>query len=296
MLAVTAGLLCVVCFLSQPVGWLAATIGVSALVAKAILSTAVAAGGVLYFGANWQKASFEITSWRRFFYDTNYHQIQLINGEPLKDRKIYLGALPNELNFEEMKRLIASKLLAVLSINEPWERTPHLRSHPVSEKRWKELGVEYKAIDSKDHIPLDIKVMDEAAEWIDEQVKGGRNIYVHCRAGVGRSATAIAAYLIKYTDMSIEDICVSIRGSRNNPPSTIWDKVPALVSYQNFYRPDKKVSEKIQTIAGAFDSSDKDTKIRKIKNKEIKKECKDFIAKQMERFLKPNPEQVSSGA
>ncbi|MBU0943643.1 MAG: dual specificity protein phosphatase family protein [Proteobacteria bacterium] len=39
--------------------------------------------------------------------------------------------------------------------------------------------------------------LDEALEWLNEHVDSGKKTLIHCRFGVGRSGTIIAAYLLK---------------------------------------------------------------------------------------------------
>jgi protein-tyrosine phosphatase len=41
-----------------------------------------------------------------------------------------------------------------------------------------------------------IKHLSEIVEWIDQERNSGRNVLVHCKAGVSRSASAIIAYLM----------------------------------------------------------------------------------------------------
>ena len=80
-------------------------------------------------------------------------------------------------------------------------------------------------------MPLTQKQMNTGAEWINEQIKQGKKVYVHCRGGAGRSSMAVAAYLLKYgsKERSPEDICCHIRQHRKK--ATIFDKAPALVDY-----------------------------------------------------------------
>jgi protein-tyrosine phosphatase len=55
-----------------------------------------------------------------------------------------------------------------------------------------------KVILAQDLYTYDIsKHFEEAYQFIDEQVQLGKNVLVHCHAGVSRSAALLAAYLIK---------------------------------------------------------------------------------------------------
>jgi len=73
-------------------------------------------------------------------------------------------------------------------------------------------GVEYARIslgDSRD--ADDMKAMKDllefAAEWIHvHRDIYGKVVYVHCNQGINRSATCLAAYLIKFKGMSLEEV------------------------------------------------------------------------------------------
>lgn len=73
-------------------------------------------------------------------------------------------------------------------------------------------GIEYARIslgDSRD--PDDISAMKNLLEFAAEWIHAHRDIYgktvlVHCNQGINRSATCLAAYLIKYKGMSLEEV------------------------------------------------------------------------------------------
>ena len=53
-------------------------------------------------------------------------------------------------------------------------------------------------------VPSD-EYMSEGADWIDEQIKDGRTVLVHCAKGRGRSATLVAAYLMRHEELPYDE-------------------------------------------------------------------------------------------
>jgi hypothetical protein len=52
----------------------------------------------------------------------------------------------------------------------------------------------------------DEAVLTEAVAWIGDQLAEGRTVLVHCAKGRGRSATVIAAYLMRTEGMSFDEV------------------------------------------------------------------------------------------
>lgn len=197
---------------------------------------AAVAGGGVAFGAllgvgvqlpfkGKQKLEFEYSGLARLIKGNNYHEIvQLPNG-----RKIYLGALPNRLA-NDAEKLVWNGVTGFVSLNEPWEvNQAYGLVQPYRDSDYEEMGVDSRRLFVKDHTLLDDDDLNTVADYMDEILQKG-DVYVHCRAGVGRSAMGVAAYLIKYEGYTVEQACTRIKTQRDE--STIWNKVGRLMEYE----------------------------------------------------------------
>ncbi len=60
--------------------------------------------------------------------------------------------------------------------------------------------------------------LDDALEWLNGHVESGKRALVHCRFGVGRSGSIIAAYLLK-RGFSLEHVLETIKQTPATPTS-----------------------------------------------------------------------------
>lgn len=65
-----------------------------------------------------------------------------------------------------------------------------------------------------DPIPSDVQVWFEKTFQEMDDIQAGKNVYVHCRGGVTRSAALVVAYLIKRHNMSYENALQHVASQR----------------------------------------------------------------------------------
>lgn len=80
------------------------------------------------------------------------------------------------------------------------------------------------------HAP-EVHQLDIGTAIINEAVENGRKVYVHCTNGHGRSPTLIAAYFVRYKNMSVEEAMRLVKEKR--PEIHIEDvQIKALVDFK----------------------------------------------------------------
>ncbi|MBS0625782.1 MAG: dual specificity protein phosphatase family protein [Verrucomicrobia bacterium] len=181
------------------------------------------------------KADFEVAAFiRRYITHDKPSEIKF-GGKNPPEGKLFLSSIPNK-NSPEMREFFSaykddSHKLAWVSVNEKWEIVPQGESIPLTDKDYEDLmGSENRLfIESNDHEPVSQEEMTKAASFIDNQLSKGKDVGVNCRAGKGRSAMLVAAYLMKYQGLNVDQAIEAIESSRKG--TTVRNKRAALEDF-----------------------------------------------------------------
>ena len=132
-----------------------------------------------------------------------------VTGKPdnfswLIPEKLAGSAIPT--SFEEIKWVIDEGIKSILTI----------REEPLDNDWIKNIN--YLHIHSNDMGVPEFDDITKAVDFIHHHITNNEPVMVHCLAGLGRTGTILACYLIKYQKLSADD---SIQKTRESRPGSI---------------------------------------------------------------------------
>ena len=139
---------------------------------------------------------------------------------------LILGALPIATEISGMGnhrdkiieacQVKGNELGAVYSIVNHFEiKGENLGLTPVSPEDWRAKNVNHVLVPMDDFGgDMDINVMKKHVDDMHTVIESGKSVYVHCKAGKGRSFSFIVSYLLMHSDMNVTEIFGYLREKR----------------------------------------------------------------------------------
>ena len=129
----------------------------------------------------------------------------MITGKPdnfswLIAEKLSGSAIPT--SFDEIKWVLDEGVKSIVTI----------REEPLDEDWIKDVN--YLHIHSNDMGVPEFDDLTRAVDFVHERITNNEPVMVHCLAGLGRTGTILACYLIKYQKLSADDSIQKVRKSR----------------------------------------------------------------------------------
>ncbi len=87
-------------------------------------------------------------------------------------------------------------------------------------------NTKYLHVPTEDLNAPDIDQIEEAVDFIHERINNNDPVMVHCAAGIGRTGTILACYLIKYQKYSAKEAIEKVRKER---PGSIQSEQQEIV-------------------------------------------------------------------
>lgn len=136
---------------------------------------------------------------------------------PVGDTEVLLGALPLKNDIDWIIKKYRPD--TVISVTEPFENDfdnigAGWFQRAASPSDWEKRGILHKQLVTADLHEVSEEHILEGVAILDEQIKSGKKVFVHCKAGMGRSAMIVIAYLMSCCMMTFEKAYCRVKSHR----------------------------------------------------------------------------------
>ncbi|MBP1912398.1 protein-tyrosine phosphatase family protein [Thermococcus stetteri] len=140
------------------------------------------------------------------------------------DDKVAFSRMPTEKELDEVVRDFNAVVVLV---------EEHELPYPLEE--WEKRGVEVLHSPIPDFTAPSIEQLLQILRWIEERVKGGKRVLIHCMGGLGRSGTVAVAWLMYSRGLSLREALMEVRKKRPGAVET-WEQMEVLQELERHLR------------------------------------------------------------
>jgi len=136
----------------------------------------------------------------------------------------YPGVYDDEMTRQRVISLLRCGVTSFIDLTKPGDSF-HLYKEILNEEAAQfDVAVTWQNFPIVDFSTPTPGQMESILEGIDLQVAGGRTVYVHCLAGIGRTGMVVGCYLVKH-GLSGQEALIRIKTLRGDTPSW-WHRSP----------------------------------------------------------------------
>src|SRR6185503_20015861 len=88
-----------------------------------------------------------------------------------------------------------------------------IREFPLPQS-WFPPGIDYKHLKVENYGAPPVDELDDAVNYIEDEIKNGKSVLVHCNGGSGRTGTLLAAYIMKKEGLSADQAIRKVKEIR----------------------------------------------------------------------------------
>lgn len=126
------------------------------------------------------------------------------------DERVAFSRMPTERELEG----VAKDFDAVVVLVEE-----HELPYPLEE--WEKRGLEVLHSPIPDFTAPSVEQLLEIFRWIEERVREGKKVLIHCMGGLGRSGTVATAWLMYSKGFSLREALMEVRKKRPGAVETM---------------------------------------------------------------------------
>ena len=145
------------------------------------------------------------------------------------------GSYSRAESMERLRRFLAAGVTCFIDLTQPQESPSYEALLPFSNPDGRR--VEYLRQPILDHdVPEDRMVMERILVLVDDALAAGQAVYVHCRAGIGRSATVAGCWLATQRGDAERALQELQELWKQSAQSSRWTCVPETEAQEEFVR------------------------------------------------------------
>ena len=132
--------------------------------------------------------------------------------------KLYLGPCPKGVSDVDTLRR-DSKITAVLNVQTDADMHYYNLDWPGIEAHYQSCEIDLRRVPIRDFDEFELRArLSECTAVLDELMRAGHNVYVHCSVGIFRSPSVVIAYLHWYCQWSLGEAESHVRRLRPCSP------------------------------------------------------------------------------
>jgi hypothetical protein len=166
-------------------------------------------------------------------------KLPIVESYWVQENRFLAGEYPGDYNPEITRRRMDAFLEAgintFIDFTQPGEHVSY-ESILKEQARAYEVDAQYQRFAIDDHGVCSQKTMTNILDAIDEALENGRNVYVHCWGGIGRTGIAVGCHLVRHGMKNSEALELVHKLYRTRPNNPYYPRSPETDRQIDFVR------------------------------------------------------------